>query len=954
MGKHRNGLPKKRSTIASFNYSIPKLLVLGFLFHIVFIYSVFDCYFTSPVVNGMKSHNAGSALAKRLVLIVGDGLRADLLFNVNPFPNIPNSPEIVAPYLRSIAETRGAFGISHTRVPTESRPGHVALIAGMYEDVSAVMKGWKTNPVDFDSVFNQSSSTYSFGSPDILPMFSRGAVPGRVKEWTYDAEEEDFTKDATSLDLWVLDHLETLLKNATADPLLNKELRQEKVVFFLHLLGLDTTGHSYRPHSKEYMENIQVVDRIVKKTEELISNFYGDEETSYVFTADHGMSVIGNHGDGHPDNTRTPLIAWGKGVRGPLPDPEAKSHDEYSHPWKLGHLFRRDLEQADIAPLMSTLIGANWPVNSVGVLPDTDPSQPGYLDPAGDSEVVARAAFTNAKMMLEQYRVKNDIKKQHILWYTPFKAFHRDSSGAVGLESIEKLLAKGRWSKAREASLHLVQMALGGLHYLQTYDRTLIRTIVTLAYTGWAAFTCIYLFRPTEGFASTSPNYRRNLSGFATATLVATWAVFLLQRTPVTFYIYVIFPVYFWHEFLVHAAPSLVRKVAQAGYLTVTLQVMTVILCTQAMVIGYTQRAIWSIGFLVVAGGWPLTWGSKSKVPISATVLWGTTTLLTAVFPLLPINKTESLASIELGGICIIVIGALALYTIALQTKDHTVLKSIVSTSILQIVLIAAMMAVCASSVNSLQNKRGLPVVNQTLGWALLLVASLLPFTRLGYQQSASSRILRYFLGFGPAFVILSISVEGMFYTCFSGCLIAWLEVERHLRHSHRVSSGIRRPLQTLSQRYRFQSDDLRIALFFLFFVQLGFFGTGNVASISSFYLEPVYRLIPIFSPFFMAALLMFKIVIPYVMLGVVFAELNKALQLPPFSLLLVALAVVDSMTLSFFYQVKDTGSWLEIGQSITFFCISSLLLLWAALICAIGEYLMSGTSKVLRTVKSE
>lgn len=39
----------------------------------------------------------------------------------------------------------------------------------------------------------------------------------------------------------------------------------------------------------------------------------------------------------------------------------------------------------------------------------------------------------------------------------------------------------------------------------------------------------------------------------------------------------------------------------------------------------------------------------------------------------------------------------------------------------------------------------------------------------------------------------------------------------------------------------------------------------------------------------------MFKIVIPYVILGVVFAELNKALQLPPFSLLLVALAVVDS-----------------------------------------------------------
>lgn len=191
-------------------------------------------------------------------------------------------------------------------------------------------------------------------------MFARGATPGKVKTWSYNEEDEDFTKDATTLDIWVLDQLQTLFKNATSDPTLDAQLRSGKVVFFLHLLGLDTTGHSYRPHSKEYMKNIQVVDDIVRDAEQLISEYYEDQETSFIFTADHGMSVIGNHGDGHPDNTRTPLIAWGKGVRGPLPDTVPTSHDAYSEPWRLNHLFRRDVEQADIASLMAALIGISW------------------------------------------------------------------------------------------------------------------------------------------------------------------------------------------------------------------------------------------------------------------------------------------------------------------------------------------------------------------------------------------------------------------------------------------------------------------------------------------------------------------------------------------------------------------------------------------------------------------
>jgi GPI ethanolamine phosphate transferase 1 len=63
----------------------------------------------------------------------------------------------------------------------------------------------------------------------------------------------------------------------------------------------------------------------------------------------------------------------------------------------------------------------------------------------------------------------------------------------------------------------------------------------------------------------------------------------------------------------------------------------------------------------------------------------------------------------------------------------------------------------------------------------------------------------------------LSISVEGLFYLAYSITLIIWIEVEAALRAGETVKDG-----------YRFRREDARIAMFFLFFVQVAFFGTGK------------------------------------------------------------------------------------------------------------------------------
>lgn len=137
----------------------------GPILHLIFLASIFDIHFKSPIVPVDDAHLSPPlfpAPARRLVLFVADGLRGQSFYQ----------PE-AAPFTKHAASRSGVLGLSHTRVPTESRPGHVALLAGLYEDPSAVTRGWSDNPVEFDHVLNRSRHSWAWGSPDIVPMFAR-------------------------------------------------------------------------------------------------------------------------------------------------------------------------------------------------------------------------------------------------------------------------------------------------------------------------------------------------------------------------------------------------------------------------------------------------------------------------------------------------------------------------------------------------------------------------------------------------------------------------------------------------------------------------------------------------------------------------------------------------------------------------------------------------------------
>lgn len=573
-------------------------------------------------------------------------------------------------------------------MPTESRPGHVALIAGLYEDVSAVTKGWKMNPVAFDSVFNASRHTWSWGSPDILPMFKEGASPPeRVTTECYDEEMEDFTSDATELDSWVFDRVATLFADARSNSTLRDLLHQDRIVFFLHLLGLDTTGHSYRPYSAEYLRNIKVVDEGLERTHRLVDEFYSrDAKTAWVFTADHGMSDWGSHGDGHPDNTRTPLVAWGAGVRAPVAAVEGTPtghEDGFSADWGLDAVRRVDVAQADVAALMAYLVGLRFPVNSVGELPLE------YLDAA--PAVRAEAAWTNAMQIAEMYRVKEgeffflgimgyhpltarvEHKKATMLRYKPFVPLSEgEQSLQMRFADIRSLIENGAHDAAITKSTELIQIALEGLRYLQTYhpprcskkqgalltpcilysyDWLFLRTLVTAGYLGWIAFALTTVIDQHVLHGALTPSRSTASTLFFTSALIALYSVLLVQRSAWTYYAYGFFPAVFWEGVFARrrsiAAGTrklVVHVVGVRASVALVLEVVAVVAILEAMVWGYFRREVFTACFLLAAA-WPVAYGgafvSRNRVLCAG---WAVCCVAMSSFTLLPVVKVESTA----------------------------------------------------------------------------------------------------------------------------------------------------------------------------------------------------------------------------------------------------------------------------------------------------------------------
>uniref|UniRef100_H3A1P7 GPI ethanolamine phosphate transferase 1 n=1 Tax=Latimeria chalumnae TaxID=7897 RepID=H3A1P7_LATCH len=809
---------------------------------------------------------------------------------------------------RHVIENKGIWGVSHTHVPTESRPGHVALIAGFYEDVSAVARGWKENPVEFDSVFNESKYTWSWGSPDILPMFAKGASGDHVYTRCYPAENEDFAaEDASKLDTWVFDEVKdfffTIFKNKSLLSF-NKERKKRRVSFFLQVLNVTSNTHLRKGmHPREYKENIRKVDDGVREIVSTIENFYGnDGRTAFIFTSDHGMTNWGSHGAGHPSETLTPLVAWGAGVSQPQPVTSQDFEDNYLKEWELENWKRIDVSQADVAPLVASLIGVPFPLNSVGILPLE------YLK--SNNQFKAESMFTNAVQILEQFKVKMTQKKETTLsfLFTPFKLLS-DSKQLDFLRTVRSYSQQQKYNETISLCKEMIGLALEGLTYYHTYDRFFLGTSVVLGFVGWTSYIIVMIVKMHTEFAKPSTKINKTSEALSLKVFIAVGVLIafflLIQACPWTYYIYCLLPVPVWYmvikEFQILQDIINVLMTFSVGQCMGSL--LLVILGIGVLVLSFFYRSVLTLGLIMFAG-WPLftnTWNQAQVTVLS----WIVLCLLLAIFPLMPVVGREPNIILVIMGTMFKIIVLGRTNTTNLNKRKEKATKLSLLTLVIKILSVALSTYVLNSTHLSLAQKQGLPFFNQIASWITLASSFVVPLLSPTFLFQ---RLLSIFLSLVSPYLLLSTGYEALFPLVLSCLMFVWINIELETLPLHGRS-----PRQKLleidfshstdiAQVRQLQLDDIRRSFFFVFFIVTAFFGTGNIASINSFSLGVLKCFQSFFSHFLVPLLSFSCILIPFVLVMCAFETIQVSTQLSSKSLFLIVLVISDIMALHWLF----------------------------------------------------
>ncbi|KAJ7783471.1 hypothetical protein DFH07DRAFT_900497 [Mycena maculata] len=294
---------------------------------------------------------------KRAVLLIIDALRFDFVSSEPPIPASPFHHHILTlPRELTAAHPRNSFLFNaYSDPPTATLQRIKALTTGSLPTFVDIGNNFGGSSIAEDSIMKQlrvaEKRAAFMGDDTWMSVFPDSF------HWNMTYPYDSFNvEDLHTVDEGVIEHLFPLLEDAS------------KPFDFLvgHFLGVDHVGHRVGPDHPSMKDKLQQMNRVLTRVVELL-----DDDTLLVVLGDHGMDRSGDHGGDGTLETSSALWIYSKGAELAADTSAIPSGLLQYTTFPKAPTSHRSIQQVDIVPTLSLLLGLPIPFNNLGsIIPE--------------------------------------------------------------------------------------------------------------------------------------------------------------------------------------------------------------------------------------------------------------------------------------------------------------------------------------------------------------------------------------------------------------------------------------------------------------------------------------------------------------------------------------------------------------------------------------------------------
>ena len=931
------------------------LYLVSLFFHIILLYCPQDIHFTVTEIDGnapmVPQIHPLPPPTKRLVLFVVDHVSAHSLFAVS------ETGESNLPFLRQMITKKGRWGIvfAPSEVTTnETRKCHNAILTG-------ASNGRWTHINDRDSIFNATTHNWVWSNADGLNYLSGLGDKNSdifVFPNNYLKQTSPFVSNMRLHQVhWMSKHVEDLFLVKGNEEKIAQQLAKDKSLFYFNMISFNTSesinGNIAMPYSVHSDSDLASIDNAVRNITNLFESYYLESQTAFVFTAIQRQRDTG-------EALMLPFISWGAGIK----NPRSRHHstltyeDDLAYLWKLEGLERLDINQEDIAPLLSILLGIKIPVHSLGVVPV------GYIH--YNKEFIAEALFANAMQLLELVHATENVVSSHSLpfMFRPYSKLPRTTQEQLKWKIID-LINKRKLQESYEVSTKLIVLCKEAIEYYKSYHQFSLKIVLTLALAGWIVYLMTVLAKDShENMEKPACNGLYYILCIAVTSIVI-GSLVLYQHMPFHYVIYFCLPILSWDRAF-HNRQHLIRAVQEssnqpAQLFKKGLLFVLIVLAIEVMVFSFYSRFLLAVLFFVLSL-WPYT-TKLAHEGVYLALCWTVSCLGVASYVFVSSSAVSTIVNSLSSTLAGLMVACLVLYLLFQPSVRHilTIPSSLFcsSSNMFLLQLVQLVVSIVIINIALWSNTSSSYVLG--FSWGILSFSILFLLIQ---PQGVIGRLLYITLELFTLFLLLSASSESLFFILLSFLLYLWLLTEDKLIPSKNKTAifwdGLvsYSPVQVVSlvpQDTNLRPDlvtmeDIRRASMICIFTVASLLCLGDARSLfnitSSGFTMPCFAssTTPV-----LTSLTTLKLFLPILAIACTYNTLSSLLNMKFHTKFLLFLLVSDYMALHFFLFVETSDT--KLNGPLIWYHVTLLLSIVLPVILGIAQ-LMTGRAIIPRKLE--